>query len=158
MSVHTNVLPNGDLEISLVPGEDYDWDHLMRHGSDDALHELLAHERGYGWDVLSDGDIPGALTSAPMISDDVSVEDDGTKVIYGTVWWFPRYALEDPVETLRDKGSVVFDLGHRPGELVPPEFQVTADKGRYGSAQVVCKRCGATSSGGVYCPSGCGRI
>lgn len=35
----------------------------------------------------------GALTNAPILSDDVRFMDDGTAEVLGRVWWFPQYQV-----------------------------------------------------------------
>jgi hypothetical protein len=52
----------------------------------------------------------GALTSAPILTDDVE-HDDAAKVIrVGRVWWFPNYQVEAMTQTLRDAGKVTMTL------------------------------------------------
>lgn len=50
----------------------------------------------------------GALTDAPIITDDLTIEDDGKAVVNGRVWWFPGYETESFAQTLIEKGSVTF--------------------------------------------------
>lgn len=50
------------------------------------------------------------LTSAPCIAESMNVEDDGERTIEGRLWYFNEYCLEDPMETLKCKGRVVFTL------------------------------------------------
>lgn len=126
MSFELEILPDGNLKLKIVQDneeEDRDWDKLIKQPNDDALWSLLEDGRyiGNGWTMV-DADKIGAMTEAPMICDDYSVEDDDDYVVYGSVWWFPNYMVEDPIETLRDKGEVIFKLGHKPGELVPKKW------------------------------------
>ena len=51
----------------------------------------------------------GALTSAPIFSDDLTIEDDGTISHVGDVWWFESYQITDPWEVLKNTGRVIFD-------------------------------------------------
>lgn len=53
----------------------------------------------------------GALTDAPMFTDDVTYNEDGTRVCAGKLWWFPGYELRSFAEELLAKGSVIFTLG-----------------------------------------------
>ena len=75
-----------------------------------AIADLIADygmaENGDLYDVLPEW--IGALTSAPIVTDDMTIEDNGTVVVLGQVWWFPDYAVIDPVETLVNKGKVIF--------------------------------------------------
>ncbi len=99
------ILANGDLEISLEPFDDKEeiaafdihWENIF-----DSLGLI-----GNGWGCFDPIEV-GALTEAPMVTDDFSVLDNGDKVILGNVWWFPNYCVENPVETLVEKGRVVF--------------------------------------------------
>lgn len=49
----------------------------------------------------------GALTDAPILTDDMIFGDDGSEVV-GNVWWFPNYQVESFAETLIRDGRVVF--------------------------------------------------
>ncbi|WP_321935352.1 hypothetical protein [Paraburkholderia sp. J8-2] len=51
----------------------------------------------------------GALTQAPMLSDDVEYPDDGDTIARGQVWWYPRYEIEDFSDVLLATGRVAFD-------------------------------------------------
>ncbi len=59
--------------------------------------------------------IIGALTQAPIITDFLGLLDDGPPQVPNDakLWWFPNYAVEDPLQTLLDKGQVVFMRVHR---------------------------------------------
>jgi hypothetical protein len=54
----------------------------------------------------------GALTEAPMLSDDVEHDDAGDVHVRGKVWWFPNYQVEDFAQTLLDRGRVTFHAAH----------------------------------------------
>ena len=51
----------------------------------------------------------GALTDAPILADDLTIEDDGTVSFVGDTWWFPDYQVTDPWEVLKNTGRVIFD-------------------------------------------------
>lgn len=125
MSFRLEKLENGNLKLEIVQDkgeENRDWDNLHDR-EDDGLWDLL--EEGYignGWTMVH-ADQTGDMTDSPMICDDFSVEDDGDFVIYGNVWWFPNYMIENPIETLRDRGKVIFNLAHKAGNLVPPKWR-----------------------------------
>lgn len=51
----------------------------------------------------------GALTDAPIFSDEVKFDDDGTPKFIGNIWWFPNYQIESFAETPIKDGRVVFD-------------------------------------------------
>lgn len=50
------------------------------------------------------------LTSAPCIAEEMTVEDDGNRVIEGDFWYFARYMIDDPLDELRDSGETIFQL------------------------------------------------
>ena len=51
----------------------------------------------------------GALTDAPILTDDLTIGDDGTAEYVGDVWWYPNHAITDPWEVLKNTGRVIFD-------------------------------------------------
>lgn len=48
------------------------------------------------------------MTDAPIITDNLTIEDDGTPVVNGNVWWFPGYEVKSFAEELIEKGSITF--------------------------------------------------
>lgn len=86
---------------------------LERVGSDRVLWDLFESCWANGsftpFDAGEGNPFVG-LTNAPCIAEDLSVEDDGRRVINGRCWWFPNYMVEDPVRTLAETGRVVFTL------------------------------------------------
>lgn len=68
-----------------------------------------------GPELLSDGagdyNAIGALTGAPIIAYDVERNDRNELINVGDVFWFPNYAVESELETLLEKGEVVFQKG-----------------------------------------------
>lgn len=112
MSFKQETLLNGDLRFTLTDRDLEDFreeraDTSMRrfYGLSDFLESMGLI--GDGWGEVLPEDI-GALTSAPILTDDLCVRDDGTSVAEGNVWWFPNYCVEDPMQTLADTGSVTF--------------------------------------------------
>ncbi|MDO5947978.1 hypothetical protein [Burkholderia cepacia] len=73
---------------------------------DDMLDQLgfLGNAKLFG---IAPVDI-GALTDAPMLSDAIDLQDDGSIVVLGNVWWYPNYQVEDFAERLIKRGSVTF--------------------------------------------------
>jgi hypothetical protein len=61
-----------------------------------------------GWEWISPEEI-GALTDAPIISDDAERDDHGKLIRVGRVYAHMRYALEDAAEELRVHGRVIFE-------------------------------------------------
>src|ERR1700722_17299367 len=71
--------------------------HLI--GPDDVLYDLLEYHLCKGWEMIRPEEI-GALTSAPIISDDVARNDDGDIIEIGSVYWFPNYQILSPSSEL----------------------------------------------------------
>jgi hypothetical protein len=63
-----------------------------------------------GWTWVGAEQI-GALTGAPILSDEVETNEDGDIIHCGVVYWFERYQVESPVQTLLEKGEVTFPIG-----------------------------------------------
>lgn len=72
----------------------------------------------------------GALTSAPIFTDDLDIDDDGKVAYVGDVFWYPNYMLIDPWEELKNKGYVVFE---------PEENNKSLEQGPNGKA--ICGKC-----------------
>jgi hypothetical protein len=52
----------------------------------------------------------GALTDAPMFTDELNHLDDGKPDVTGQVWWYPNYQVKSFSEVLRTEGRVTFTL------------------------------------------------
>lgn len=50
----------------------------------------------------------GALTDAPILTDELEVDDEGKPVRFGRVWWYPQYEHKDCAQELISKGKVTF--------------------------------------------------
>jgi len=50
----------------------------------------------------------GALTDAPIITDEVDYPDDGDRKVTGNVWWYPAYERYHFGEELLKHGRVFF--------------------------------------------------
>lgn len=102
------ILPNGNLEITLDSTDDREeiaeWRGVEWWEMFGAFGLGL---QGNGWTSVEPEWI-GALTDAPIVTDDFTLDDAGKYEVNGRVWWFPNYMMEDPVETLLEKGAVVF--------------------------------------------------
>lgn len=113
MSGYTDfrILPNGNLLLTAANAARSDYAEVLRDkGSNEAFNEMLQpfRENGQLYEVLPEW--IAALTSAPIITDDLTIEDDGTPVVHGRVWWFPNYCITDPMAELFHKGRVEFTL------------------------------------------------
>jgi hypothetical protein len=78
--------------------------------------------------------ISGALTDAPILvaCDDLGYPDNGECVITPSapIFWFPNYMVEDPFETLKNRGRVAFDQAE-PYEWKPTAPMLPLDLERY---------------------------
>lgn len=81
--------------------------------SDDKLLQMIEFQIGNGWSWLSPSDI-GAMTSAPIISDEVFQNDHGDIVLVGRVYWHSNYAVEDPIARFAEGKSVTFQAEGKP--------------------------------------------
>lgn len=107
------ITENGNLKIS-AEAEDKDMleDNKAHNGGDDlaSLCDLLEYTgwrpNGRLYDVQPEW--IGALTDAPILTDDLTIADNGDATVHGNVWWFPNYMVENFMETLIEKGSVIF--------------------------------------------------
>lgn len=111
------ITPAGNLEILCEEGDQEN----LREMLDKATHM----DHGFLADLLEDtGWSPNgrlyqvrpewiaALTDAPILTDDLSFEEDGTALVCGRVWWFPNYMVESFAETLINTGSVIFTAAY----------------------------------------------
>lgn len=46
----------------------------------------------------------GAMSEAPFISEELTVEDDGTTVVNSPLWYYTNYMVRDPMDELREDG------------------------------------------------------
>ena len=102
MSLAHEILPNKDLRLVLgaagkqmIKAED-----LLHKPGYNGLNRLLeaAHYLDNGWQLVDGNEVPGALISAPVISND------------SRCWWFPDYAIKSEIGTLYMTGEVIFTL------------------------------------------------
>ena len=71
------------------------------------LDELFEYQLCNGWDFVSPEDF-GALTEAPILSEEIIYTDEGEVERVGVVYWFPDYMIIDIIEQLIKNGEVVF--------------------------------------------------
>lgn len=91
--------------------------HFKRgHDSERALFDFLDHFLSNGWMMVPPEAI-GALTDAPIISDELFINDDGDWVSYAPhggdakVYGHMNYMVEDPVESWAQGKTVRFVSG-----------------------------------------------
>ena len=101
----------GDLEILLTGEGQVNFDTVQEvrdaHGIHSALLALLEDHLCNGWEMVPPEDL-GALTAAPILSDEIERDEGGRVVEAGRVYWFPDYAVRDEIEELREKLVLVF--------------------------------------------------
>jgi hypothetical protein len=87
------------------------------------------------YEFVDPGDVPGAMTDAPILvdSDGIARPDNGETIILpeARVFWFPNYAVEDPWETLKNRGRVEFSEGESDDPDAAPPPLVPADLADY---------------------------
>lgn len=102
---------NGQLVISLTPAGKQEIEEAIADGknidSDAYMYELFEHPLCNGWFNVAPEEI-GALTNAPIFSDNIERDDDGNVVNVDCVYAYMDYAVRSPVEVLREKGEVIF--------------------------------------------------
>lgn len=101
------ILPTGDLQIIADRQAKQEKEKILKMPCDEALRYLLEEHLCNGWSLVPPEEI-GALTSAPIISDDFTIEDDGHGVVNGNVWWFPNYQITSEIEEIFSNEGAIF--------------------------------------------------
>ena len=103
---------NGNLRIVLLPAARADVEEIASQemDADSRLAETIEWQLSNGWSLLRPEDI-GALTEAPILSEEVDYDDQGNVDRVGTVYWYPQYDVFDPIGQLLTNGSVEFVRG-----------------------------------------------
>jgi hypothetical protein len=76
-------------------------------GINAALCALLEDHLCNGWEMVPPEDI-GALTAAPILSDEISRDDDGRLTAAGRAYWYPEYQIRDEIDEIRTHLVLVF--------------------------------------------------
>jgi len=112
MSYVTLAKLNRHLRITLTPEGRTELQARLDNGdnisTDSTLYDLLENCLCNGWEWIRPEEI-GALTSAPILSDDCSRDDSGLLGQIGAVYWFEKYQIQSPGEELLRVGHVDFD-------------------------------------------------
>lgn len=109
------VLPNGDLKVC-AGNKARTWikdEQLSGRFSDSILQDGMEHYwTNGGFEPFGAGEANPfvGLTCAPCIAETLDVLDNGEREVVGRLWYFDRYAIEDPMEQLKRTGKVVFNL------------------------------------------------
>ena len=107
--------PNGNLRI-IAESADAEMlaDMKTRNGTNDVgfMADMLEET---GWSPngrllqVQPEDI-AALTEAPILTDDRTIEDNGDVTVHGRVWWFPNYMVTNFADELIENGETIFSL------------------------------------------------
>jgi len=106
-------LPNGNLLIKATKEAREEFGkfgkELRNKPEDNALYDLMEDIAcNSSWSLVRPEFI-GALTSAPIICDDVEFGDDGNEQANGKIWWHEAYQIESTIEKIF-KGGCEFQL------------------------------------------------
>jgi hypothetical protein len=100
-----------DLEIVLHPSGRRHFSEIRQqrdaYGIHAALCALLEDHLCNGWEMVPPEDI-GALTAAPILSDEIVRDDDGRVTEAGRVYWYPDYQVKDEIEEIRKHLVLLF--------------------------------------------------
>lgn len=114
-------LGNRSLKISMQRGDKHlIKDLLVRHGGDDIMFmsDLLDQTGWLGNGILhlvKPEDI-GALTGAPIVSDDITTDDHGSVTVLGNVWRYPGYEIKHFATDMLQNGFTIFQASGSAGE------------------------------------------
>ncbi len=78
--------------------------------ADSRLAETIEWQLTNGWSLVRPEDV-GALTDAPIVTEDIDTDNQGNVLHVGTVYWYPQYDVSDPVAKLLENGYVDFVRG-----------------------------------------------
>ena len=92
---------NGQTEFATIQEQ---WDLYGIHA---ALCALLEDHLYNGWEMVPPEDL-GALTSAPILSDEIGRDAEGRVTEAGRVYWYPDYQVRDEIEELRAHLKLLF--------------------------------------------------
>jgi hypothetical protein len=102
---------DGNLRIALTENGKAEFGTVVeerdRFGIHAALCTLLEDHLCTGWEMVPPEDI-GALTAAPILSDEISRDDHGRVTAVGCVYWYPDYAVRDEIEEIQRDLVLVF--------------------------------------------------
>jgi hypothetical protein len=103
-------LDNGKLRLTASKG--YKRELRQRYidrGGSDTFEDGTESYWTNGWGIFS-ADLLGQLSSAPIIVEDLTINDDNSRTLNGNAWWYPDYQILDPVEEILKHKYVDFDL------------------------------------------------
>lgn len=119
------IKPNGNLLISAEAQDKEMLTEMKERNGDNDLAFLTDLLEETGWEpngqllAVQPEDL-GALTEAPILTNDRTIEDDGTVTVPGKVWWFPDYMVINFADELIDQGFTEFTAApSSPAEPAP---------------------------------------
>jgi hypothetical protein len=110
MCIEFKELENGDLRLSLIDSQRENLEDVVNNDKLGDFGKLFKATESYwtnGWGVTS-ADQLHQLSEAPVIVEDLSVEDDGSITLYGKAWFQGDYMIKSAVETILEKGYIDF--------------------------------------------------
>jgi hypothetical protein len=104
--------PNGDLRITLLEEAQEDVQEIASKelDADSKLAQIIEWQLSNGWSFVRPEDV-GALTDAPILTEELDTDDQGNVLRVGTVYWYPQYDVSDPIAMLLENGYVDFVRG-----------------------------------------------
>lgn len=93
------LLPEAREDVQEIASQEID--------ADSRLSEVIEWQLANGWSLVQPEDV-GALTDAPILSEEVETDEQGEVRGVGTVYWYPQYDVRDPVAQLLQDGYVEF--------------------------------------------------
>ncbi len=78
--------------------------------ADSKLAQVIEWQLSNGWSMVQPEDV-GALTDAPILTEEMDTDTQGNVLKVGTVYWFLQYDVRDPVTQLLENGHVEFVRG-----------------------------------------------
>lgn len=105
-------LENGNLRLWLIEGQKESLEEIVNNENIGDFQKLLGATESYwtnGWGVTS-ADLLHQLSEAPVIVEDLTVEDNGSITLYGKAWYQSDYMIRGAVETILRQGHIDFTL------------------------------------------------
>jgi|GEM_PF-2409048 len=81
-------------------------DDTKDYHSDQRFMELIEDFLCNGWDWVNAEDI-GALTEAPLLTNDIEIDDQGNVIKVGIIYKYEMYQVYDPVEEIFSEGKII---------------------------------------------------
>src|SRR5579859_839485 len=90
--------PNGTLRITLLEDERGSVEEIAAQEitADSKLAQVIEWQLGNGWSFVRPEDI-ASLTDAPILTEDIETDNQGTVLWVGTVYWYQQYETSNPV-------------------------------------------------------------